>query len=392
MTPPSPCGIPLRLKRSAACSRAAVGAVGAPRPAGFRLPAVRALLLAVGLGSAIGPARAIVFFATDDPTHNTTAPTGDFAESGWRWQGNWRGFAGTVIGTNWFLTAQHLGGEVGEEFMLEGEGYRTTAFFDDPETDLRLWRVCRPFASSAPLHGAANEAGRVCVLFGRGLARGAEVTLTNAGQTELRGWYWGPNAGPLRWGLNRIAGYENLGSHAGVLLRGTFDATGGADEAMLAGGDSGGGLFIEHGGRWELAGIAYAVDGPFSYTAEGPGFHAALFDCRGFHQEATDGWVPVAVGPLPQPAAFYASRVSVRRVWIEETMAANPEPEPVPVVLSGSRANGPFAPVPATVDAADHEIRIARPADSSFFQLSACRALRIVRLMLAGDELVMGYE
>ena len=356
------------------------------------LPALRVLLLAVGLRSATGPLWGIIFLDTADPAHNTTAPAGEFAGSGWQWQGNWRGFAGTPVGTNWFLTAQHVGGQAGEEFRLEGQGYRTTAFFDDPETDLRLWRVCRPFGSFAPLYGATQESGRVCVLFGRGLARGGEVTLTNGELAELRGWHWGGGGGSLRWGLNRITGYEDLGSGTGVLLRGAFDEAGGAEEAMLTGGDSGGGLFIERGGLWELAGIAYAVDGPFSFTAEGPGFHAALFDRRGFYEQATDDWVPVEAGPLPRPAAFYALRVSVRRAWIEEVMAANPEPETAPVLLSAPTTDGTFAPTAAMVDAEAREIRIVRPSDTMFFQLSACRAVRIVRVMLAGDELVLGYE
>jgi hypothetical protein len=352
----------------------------------------RTLFLVLGLGFALGPVRAMIFFATDDPTHNTTAPTGEFADSGWQWQGHWQGFTGTPVGTNWFLTAQHVGGQAGDELLLGGEGYRTTAYFDDPETDLRLWRVCRPFASFAPLSDTANEAGRVCVLLGRGLARGPEVTVTNAGQADLRGWYWGGGGGLLRWGLNRIAGYEDLGNRTGVLLRGTFDAAGGADEAMLTGGDSGGGLFIQGRGRWELAGIGYAVDGPFSYATNTPLFHAALFDCRGFYQESTTGWVQIAVSPLPRPVAFYASRISLRRSWIEQTMAANPEPATVPTLLSSPTANGFFAPAPATVDVQEREIRVARPATSTFFRLSACRPLRIVRVGMAGGELVLGYE
>jgi len=356
----------------------------------------RRILQSVWLAAACGAAtvglHGIIFYDTAESTHNTTAPSGTYANSGWQWQGNWRGFTGTPIGTNWFLTAQHLGGQVGEEFLLEGVRYRTTAFFDDPATDLRLWRVCRPFTSFAPMYNGPGETGRVCVLFGRGLGRGAEVTITNAGTVEVRGWYWGGGGGTLRWGLNRIAGYEDMGEHAGVLLWGTFDAGGGADEAMLTGGDSGGGLFIRQREGWQLAGIAYAVEGPFNHVAEDPGFSAALFDRRGLYEQDDNGWAPVPDAASPLPASFYVSRVGARRGWVEETMAANPEPPAVPVLLAAPTPQGPFVAVAADVDPQEREIRLAAPAGSTYFQLSACRPLRITRVGLDGATLVLDYE
>lgn len=42
-------------------------------------------------------ASAVIFHATDDPAHNTTPPEGEWADSGWQWQGDWRGFVGTPI-------------------------------------------------------------------------------------------------------------------------------------------------------------------------------------------------------------------------------------------------------------------------------------------------------
>ena len=183
------------------------------------------VLGAVLLFSAL-PARAIVFYATDDPTHNTTPPTGGYTDSGWQWQGDWRGFTGTPVATNWFLTAKHVGGSVGDEFQFAGAGYRTTAEFADPHSDLALWRVCGRFDTFAPLYSTTNEAGRICVLLGRGLSRGSEVVVTNGESAVAQGWRWGGNAGPLRWGVNQITGYEDYSTNQATLLRGTFDADG----------------------------------------------------------------------------------------------------------------------------------------------------------------------
>ncbi len=355
------------------------------------LPRIAAGLL-VTLGAAGPPAHALLFRSTADPGYNTTAPTGDLAGSGWHWQGNWVGFSGTPVGTNWFLTAKHVGGRVGDALILDGVSHITTASFADPNTDLRLWRVCTPFDSFAPLHAGSNEAGRVGVLLGRGLGRGSEMVLTNGDQLELRGWRWGGAGGVLRWGLNRISGYEDYNEQKSALLRGTFDENGGADEAMLTGGDSGGGVFVQRAGRWELAGIALAVDGPFSYTPDGPGVNAALFDRRGFYESSGDGWTLIPNEGLPRPAAFYATRVSSRLDWIMETMRANPEPASEPTVLSASVPGGPYVTTAAVVDPEAREIRMERPGSAVYLQLESCRALEIVKIRIDGDELVLEYK
>jgi hypothetical protein len=64
-------------------------------------------------------------------------------------------------------------------------------------------------------------------------------------------------------------------------LYGTFDAAGLDEEATLSSGDSGSACFIQDGDAWKLAGIHYAVDGPFYVDASGNGgSDAALFDSR----------------------------------------------------------------------------------------------------------------
>ena len=58
--------------------------------------------------------RAIMLFETGDPAANTSAPTDELANSGWQYQGLWGNFTGTPIAPQFFVTARHVGGEVGQ--------------------------------------------------------------------------------------------------------------------------------------------------------------------------------------------------------------------------------------------------------------------------------------
>ena len=120
--------------------------------------------------------RAVLFQSTADPAFNASAPTGSLAGSGWEWEGQWGLFLGTPIVPNFFITAQHVGGVVGGLFVLNGVAHVTTAYFDDPSSDLRIWQIADTFsgyapqdsrtAAFAPLFTSTNEVGQ----FNTGLA------------------------------------------------------------------------------------------------------------------------------------------------------------------------------------------------------------------------------
>lgn len=366
-----------------------------PRLLRLRRETMRGWCLWIGLTGCLATmeAVAVIFHATDDPAHHTTPPEGEWADSGWQWQGEWRGCVGTPIAPHWFLTAKHVGGKVGDVFRFAGEAWPVTAIFDDPASDLRLAQVCGELPSFAPLYEGADEVGQTAVVFGRGLSRGSRVTLTNAAEeVELRGWRWKSGTSALRWGLNRIEDTVPYETEPGTLLRATFDPDGGPAEAMWAGGDSGGGMFLQREGRWELAGVAYGVDGPFRYTADGADVNAALFDTRGFFERGGFGWTLITAKGAPRPAALYASRIGARRDWILSTMAQHPAPEVFPTVWRASSAEGSYEEEAAMVDVVRQEIRVSLPAGVAFFKLSACRYLRIVGVAAEGVELVLRYQ
>ena len=266
------------------------------------------------------PVQAVLFYSTGDPSFNTNAPAiRSLTNSGWQYQGAWAGFSGTVISSNCFLTAKHVGGGVGDIFEFQSINYLTTAFYDDPTGDLRIWRVGGQFPIYAPLYTKRNERGKNLVVIGRGTQRGEEFRLNG----KLKGWLWGPGDDVQRWGVNRVQSIVDGGAGLGEFLRATFVAGGSRNEATLSAGDSGGAVFIRDGKFYKLAGINYAVDGPYSTTNSGPGFDASLFDRRGIYQEtATDTWTLFPTRGGKQPGGFYATRLSSRIDWINSVVTS----------------------------------------------------------------------
>ncbi len=283
-----------------------------------------AAVLFLALGFAATPGRAIIFDSTTNLTYNTTAPTGVLANSGWQFEGYWAGCLATPIASNFFITGQHVGGSVGDAFLLNGTSYTTTAVYDDPGSDLAIWKVSTAFSSWAPLYTAANEAGSPLVVFGSGNGPGAAVLVDG----QLKGWQWfGYSA--ERWGENVVTGTINY--NGSTLLYANFDHGAGVNEATLASGDSGGGVFIQQNSVWSLAGVNFAVDGPFNTTNTGVGFDAAIFDQGGLYTPNGTNWDYVTPQTTNIPSSFYATSISARQDWVQSIIV----PEPSAAALTG---------------------------------------------------------
>lgn len=137
----------------------------------FKLGGALWLVLAFATNSG----RAVILFGSGDPAYNATPPTGALQDSGWQYEGQWGGFLGTPIAPQYFVAAQHIGGAVGQTFVFNGVSYTTTACWNDPDTDLRIWKVDGVFPIYAPLYATNDEAGKSMVDIGRGTQRGAPV-------------------------------------------------------------------------------------------------------------------------------------------------------------------------------------------------------------------------
>ncbi len=93
--------------------------VGRRNPAGCARPRGRFLAICFLLLAQcrIG---AVSFYSTSIPSFNSTAPTGALVESGWQYEGLWGSFLGTPIGPQYFITAEHVGGSIGQSFLFNG--------------------------------------------------------------------------------------------------------------------------------------------------------------------------------------------------------------------------------------------------------------------------------
>jgi hypothetical protein len=250
-------------------------------------------------------ASGVILYRTDDPTANTSEPTGDLAGSGWQFEGAFGEFLGTAIAPHFFITAQHIG--PADKFVYHGTTYSIVRSFDDPASDLRIYQVGERFTSYAPLYTGSGEVGEQVVVIGRGTRRGPAKVVD--GQT--RGWEWGTGDHVQRWGQNQVASIKPLraGSEALYML---FDQQGLPNEAHLSSGDSGGAVFVKDGSTWKLAGINLDVD----FFASGPDgatpYGAAMFDERGLYRR--DG--SLVTGSSPVPSGFYSTRITSRLAWI----------------------------------------------------------------------------
>src|SRR5437763_11991026 len=106
-------------------------------------------ICAFGLLLTVCPTNAVLFYFTADTNYNTTAPaTRSLTNSGWQYQGAWAGFSGTVISSNCFITAKHIGGSVGDSFVFQGVAYPTVAAHEDDQSDLRILRITGLFPTN----------------------------------------------------------------------------------------------------------------------------------------------------------------------------------------------------------------------------------------------------
>lgn len=285
-------------------------------------------LVSLAFLAALLPVRAVIFYATDDISHNReVAPSGALAGSGWQFQGEFGNFTGTMIAPQYFITAKHLGTPsttfVSKGYYNGGSDVTYTidtgaGFWNVGSTDLRIFKINETFSSYAPLYTGSGEVGQDLVVMGRGTQRGVAVTeLEMSGATV--GWKWGTGDNAARWGTNEVTATVSAGG--ADYLYSTFDAGAGGDEAHLSVGDSGGAVFIQDGGVWKLAGINYSVDGSWDYNAavDTKEFNAALFDARGLYVGSDgSGWNLVEAEldeegePIdePVPSGFYATRIS----------------------------------------------------------------------------------
>ena len=269
---------------------------------------VKGLLFLAVLGL---PTSGLVFRDGVSPAANTrTAPTGDYAGSGWQYQLRYLTSHATIISPKHFITATHLGAnqeQVTQQAFFNGVGLKTFAIKGTPvrigDSDLRVFEIWETFDTYALLYTKSDEVGKEMVVHGRGIDREEEV--------PGRGWKWGAyTTQKSRWGRNEVGG--SLEIEGNELLHFDFSDVLGEDEAIVSPRDSGGGWFIKDGPIWKLAAVTFSVDASYSSSAipsNQNSFNGAFYDAGGLHIGSDDsGWNLIPMGgesENPSDMRFY---------------------------------------------------------------------------------------
>ena len=307
---------------------------GAWSPKHTCLSLLAALLV---LGAPAREVKAILVYGPQG--RNLTEPTDPGQAQAWQFEGVWQNhYLATPIAPNYFITSTHIGGNIGDIFNSQGVAYTTTAVYQDPNShDLEIWKFNGnlPSTAYAAPYSSSDEQDQTLITFGQGGARGNSYSF----EGTQRGWQFTLPDKVMSWGTNQVDYAGNLpdGTPAQYLAF-KFDATRGPNTASLSPGDSGGGVFIQSNGVWKLAGINYAVDGPY-YTVPPADPHrggtlitGAMFDQRGLY--VGDASSPIPDPGTPVPAYSYATRVSSEFTWIVSVTGV-PEPSSVALIFCG---------------------------------------------------------
>lgn len=356
------------------------------------------LLIAAGLLSSFNTVRGIVVIGSGDPSYNTSAPTGNLANSGWQWEGGWGDVTATAIGPHHIISASHVGGGAGATFNYRGKRYLVTSSYLAPEADLRVSTIAGTLPDYAPLYTDRNETGRGLVLIGAGGPRGTAVSLTVGAGKKLKGWLWNGRDGQFRWGTNTVVAIAGTGDPTtraplpADQIACTFDASAGNDEATLTVGDSGGGAFLLDGGKWKLAGILRAVESTFRYSATDSDFSAAIFDKGGLYEYDGSSYKLVPALAVNRPTVFYAVRISGNASWISEVMAGTATPEYTMFVESSASPDGPFTADGSVVLDTPNARFVAPITDTLRYYRVADGRFNITGVKVNGDKLYLSLE
>ncbi len=312
-----------------------------------------AMVLGIGMGALLvllaRPLDAAIVFS--EPSGITTQPTDDPRwNSTVQWQQ--KNGAGTIIGSHYFLSAQHLLPVVGNTISLTtvtgpGSGvtttttYTTSAVTNIPNTDLAVWQINGTFPSSSivPLYSNApgTEFGQAFSMLGYGYHIHDVPIMTGP---ILNGWHWGGGhgfSGEKNFGTNSVAGIVLDGPGGPPLLVSVFSNAGGS-QAIVTPGDSGGGVFINVGGVEQLAGIENSVMQFFSAPDAGTALNSAIFNTTGLYVQKADLSFALASsligidGQLGITGQYgYASEIATYISQIQQIIGV---PEPSGVVLA----------------------------------------------------------
>ncbi len=286
---------------------------------------------------------------------NTTAPTGD---QGWSYVGSVGNGSGVYMGNGWVLTARHVNRNT--PFNLNGTNYTLTGQTvslapvsgDSGSPDLLLFRIQNaPNLPWLPIRQTTITTGTAVTMIGTGLIAGSgEQNYSIGPASNLVGFdvstnrskLWGENIVWRDYGQNIDDNRDLITSNNGDTVNDLFFSGLGFNsrtftthfnketydgepsrthEAQAQGGDSGGGVFANNAGTWELSGIMVSILGFRSnsaiYHGTGPGAFDILGGRPGDVTYAIDltFYRDQIVSVIPEPASMLFMALTLPMLW-----------------------------------------------------------------------------
>jgi len=237
---------------------------------------------------------------TEDISRSESNPNGYAPYTDFDWSFVYRvgGASGVAIAPNWILTAKHV---TPGDITVGSLTYHLLETVAHPTADIRVARYDQAFPGYYPIYtgefpGIPAPAHKRLIGLMVGFGRTGDV-LTSTTYS----WHDGTTAGVKRWGDARI---DALGNDPGLgdFFVQNFNtavsdyAGGGADK------DSGGGVFVNSGGTWYLAGTMVNVTGD-------PGAYTGTVSVR---LPSYAGWI---ASVIPEPATGVSVLAGAGLLW-----------------------------------------------------------------------------
>jgi hypothetical protein len=223
------------------------------------------LIASIALGS---EAAAVVVADPSNTVDTSLSPDAAFPWLHTGYIANGASGSATYLGDGWVLTAQHAIG-LTNNVVLNGVTYQwnssagVVTLPSAPDLDLALIQIIGdPGLPSLDFYCEPVEPGLAVTMVGTGHFR-ESYNNNGTGRQNDDFYEWATRAQPVPetyWGTNTVAqvGVDDsaVPNH---LFTTVFDLNGTTYEAQAAKGDSGGGVYVNNGGSWELAGMMFSA-------------------------------------------------------------------------------------------------------------------------------------
>lgn len=243
----------------------------------------RKTYIAVLFGAGVLGARMAGAIATADDTVSAENPADYGYSLNWDYVYKFRNSSSVAVDHYWILTAAHVADDgASGNLTIDGETYTPQETIYHSIADLALVRFDKPFPGYYPLHddeiySVTRQGRNEITVFDELLLSGFGRT----GTVTAISFENGPGGnGTRRWGTNRGTGETTVdtdvggtaGSRSTLCFTTSFTQLDTSYEAGAAQYDSGGPVFIDDGGEWNVAGISlYLMGSSPNYTGNAIG-------------------------------------------------------------------------------------------------------------------------